>query len=317
MRSRKQRLHATICIFFGLVALVYVFGGVGEGPEGEGALQSVAASRRLLAEGRTYDVYAFEENSQRKCLLNSYCIPFEKCQERCNDDKDCPGFIINSNTPNTPVHGALCEVILPPNSTLFGNLSNSAPYLLFRKPGAPCILDDQVRVDGMPGRVVGVTEDDIFFAPLIAPAMIRKSPIKDTMRISNVGEYTCDPDPEESRMYPSEVFTKDQLKNGAFLLHGVGILYMFFGLAIVCDDYFVPALEAITVKLQLSDDVAGATFMAAGGSAPELFTSVIGVFIAQYVAFTICFSVCVLHNINFNFKAVHQQICTLFQASLL
>ncbi|CAG7816355.1 unnamed protein product, partial [Allacma fusca] len=29
------------------------------------------------------------------------------------------------------------------------------------------------------------------------------------------------------------------------------------------------------------DDVAGATFMAAGGSAPELFTSVIGVFISH------------------------------------
>jgi len=29
-------------------------------------------------------------------------------------------------------------------------------------------------------------------------------------------------------------------------------------------------------KLQLSDDVAGATFMAAGSSAPELFTSLIG-----------------------------------------
>lgn len=31
----------------------------------------------------------------------------------------------------------------------------------------------------------------------------------------------------------------------------------------------------------LEDDVAGATFMAAGGSAPELFTSLIGVFIAK------------------------------------
>ena len=31
----------------------------------------------------------------------------------------------------------------------------------------------------------------------------------------------------------------------------------------------------------MSPDVAGATFMAAGGSAPELFTSVIGVFIAK------------------------------------
>ena len=51
---------------------------------------------------------------------------------------------------------------------------------------------------------------------------------------------------------------------------------MFAGIAIVCDDYFVPALEAIVEKLGLSDDVAGATFMAAGSSAPELFTSVIG-----------------------------------------
>ena len=33
--------------------------------------------------------------------------------------------------------------------------------------------------------------------------------------------------------------------------------------------------------LGLSPDVAGATFMAAGSSAPELATSVIGVFVAQ------------------------------------
>jgi Ca2+/Na+ antiporter len=35
------------------------------------------------------------------------------------------------------------------------------------------------------------------------------------------------------------------------------------------------------LQLEISPDVAGATFMAAGGSAPELFTSVIGVFIAK------------------------------------
>jgi sodium/potassium/calcium exchanger 2 len=36
----------------------------------------------------------------------------------------------------------------------------------------------------------------------------------------------------------------------------------------------------LTEKFGISPDVAGATLMAAGGSAPELFTSVIGVFIA-------------------------------------
>jgi len=57
-----------------------------------------------------------------------------------------------------------------------------------------------------------------------------------------------------------------------------GIFYMFWGLAIVCDDYFVASLESISTALNLSEDVAGATFMAAGSSAPELFTSVMGVF---------------------------------------
>lgn len=57
-----------------------------------------------------------------------------------------------------------------------------------------------------------------------------------------------------------------------------GIFYMFWGLAMVCDDYFVTSLEDICEDLNLSTDVAGATFMAAGSSAPELFTSLMGVF---------------------------------------
>ena len=48
-------------------------------------------------------------------------------------------------------------------------------------------------------------------------------------------------------------------------------------LAIICDDFFVPSLEVISEKLDLSEDVAGATFMAAGSSAPELFTAIVGV----------------------------------------
>jgi len=57
-----------------------------------------------------------------------------------------------------------------------------------------------------------------------------------------------------------------------------GIFYMFWGLAIICDDYFVASLEQLSEDLSLSPDVAGATFMAAGSSAPELFTSLMGVF---------------------------------------
>lgn len=57
-----------------------------------------------------------------------------------------------------------------------------------------------------------------------------------------------------------------------------GVMYMFIALAIVCDEFFVPALEVISDKWDLSNDIAGATLMAAGGSAPELFTSLTGTF---------------------------------------
>jgi len=65
------------------------------------------------------------------------------------------------------------------------------------------------------------------------------------------------------------------------------VLYMFLALAIVCDEYFVPALEVMCDEdhLDLGDDVAGATLMAAGGSAPELFTSLIGTFQNSAVGF--------------------------------
>lgn len=81
--------------------------------------------------------------------------------------------------------------------------------------------------------------------------------------------------------YPPDLFDLGQRQRGAVIMHMFGMLYMFIALAIVCDEFFVPALTVITEKFGISDDVAGATFMAAGGSAPELFTSIIGVFISH------------------------------------
>jgi sodium/potassium/calcium exchanger 2 len=81
-------------------------------------------------------------------------------------------------------------------------------------------------------------------------------------------------------LFPDDIFTMEQRQQGAVILHVLGLVYMFVALAIVCDEFFVPSLDVIIEKLGISEDVAGATFMAAGGSAPELFTSVIGVFVA-------------------------------------
>ncbi|VDK44930.1 unnamed protein product, partial [Anisakis simplex] len=86
---------------------------------------------------------------------------------------------------------------------------------------------------------------------------------------------------DDSGQFPPDLFSVEERRKGAIILHVIGLGYMFIALAIVCDEFFVPSLGVITDKLAISDDVAGATFMAAGGSAPEFFTSVIGVFIAQ------------------------------------
>ena len=81
--------------------------------------------------------------------------------------------------------------------------------------------------------------------------------------------------------YPKDVFTIADRRQGWVVLHILGMIYMFVSLAIVCDEFFVPALGVITDKLAISDDVAGATFMAAGRSAPKFFAYVVGVFIAH------------------------------------
>jgi len=69
--------------------------------------------------------------------------------------------------------------------------------------------------------------------------------------------------------------------SGAIILHIIGILYMFLGLSVVCDEYFCGALDVMVEHYKVKPDVAGATFMAAGGSAPELFTSLMGVFFSE------------------------------------
>nr|XP_039274821.1 sodium/potassium/calcium exchanger 4-like [Styela clava] len=87
--------------------------------------------------------------------------------------------------------------------------------------------------------------------------------------------------PPSIHEFPKDLFTEEQRLQGAIVIHFFVCFYMFIALAIVCDDYFVPSLDQISEKLKLTEDVAGATFMAAGSSAPELFISIIGVFVAR------------------------------------
>eukprot|EP00808_Paulinella_micropora_P004974 g78400.t1 len=67
----------------------------------------------------------------------------------------------------------------------------------------------------------------------------------------------------------------------AIIVHLIVMLVSFVGLAIACDEYFMASLEAISESLNLSEDVAGATFLAAASSAPELFSNVIDTFFTE------------------------------------
>ncbi|XP_011864949.1 PREDICTED: probable sodium/potassium/calcium exchanger CG1090 [Vollenhovia emeryi] len=81
--------------------------------------------------------------------------------------------------------------------------------------------------------------------------------------------------------FPRPLMGPEARKHGGLIIHILAAIYTFLGLAIVCDDYFVSSLDRICEELRLSPDVAGATFMAAGSSAPELATVIIGVFFAK------------------------------------
>lgn len=90
-------------------------------------------------------------------------------------------------------------------------------------------------------------------------------------------------------IYPDIAWLKKPYKDdpnrfSAFVLV-IGIAYMFQGLNTVCDVYFAGSLQTMTEHWDIKDDVAGATFMAAGGSAPELCTSLIGAIVETDIGF--------------------------------
>merc|ERR1719317_1080478 len=71
----------------------------------------------------------------------------------------------------------------------------------------------------------------------------------------------------------------DRIPALAVILYGICLIVLFIGLANITDDFFVPALTVTGKRLKLSEDVTGATLMASGSSAPELFTSSVDTFL--------------------------------------
>lgn len=81
--------------------------------------------------------------------------------------------------------------------------------------------------------------------------------------------------------FPPDIFTKEQRKSGAAIIHAFFGFYIFLLTAYVCNDYLLPALDIICADLNISADVAGATFLATASCFPELFVNVVGTFVTE------------------------------------
>ena len=76
-----------------------------------------------------------------------------------------------------------------------------------------------------------------------------------------------------------DVVETEWVNDGGFMILLLTIVLCFWGMAVVCEDYYVPALKIMCLDYKISDAVAGSTFMAAGASSPELFVSLSALFI--------------------------------------
>ncbi|PKK20069.1 sodium/potassium/calcium exchanger 2 isoform X1 [Columba livia] len=193
------------------------------------------------------------------CLLEEWCLaePLFDCRRHQN---------VRKKLRLIRIIGLLVSVVVI--STF--SLSISAFFKMEpRSMALTSSLDSQKQVRGHQRTLLDITEENENDAP----------DLHDSMKYE--AEHNNATDDHAKGEYPEDLFSLEERRKGAVILHIIGMIYMFIALAIVCDEFFVPSLTVITEKLSISDDVAGATFMAAGGSAPELFTSLIGVFISH------------------------------------
>ena len=61
-------------------------------------------------------------------------------------------------------------------------------------------------------------------------------------------------------MFPTDIFTKEEMADGLVILPCLGMVFMFLAVALVCDYYFVPSIDIITEELGVSPGVAGMLF---------------------------------------------------------
>lgn len=88
-------------------------------------------------------------------------------------------------------------------------------------------------------------------------------------------------EPRSLASLPSQILSDYQISHGGFLLYIIGIIYVFLCIREVCSACFLPSIDYIVEKYDIKPEVAGATILAMGGSAPETFIMFFGTFLAE------------------------------------
>lgn len=196
------------------------------------------------------------DESERQCQLDSECELYnDQGEEACNADLHCEWYkVLNTCEHSTAWCGentnkTRCDYFCPTYNWTFTNLTSGESITNFTGDTAWELLEPLCAFNDTISCVCDGEE---------------------AIEVHNECEHYIFGVPLELRNEP---------------LHSIWILFLvmygFVGIAIVCDTYFEPSLETISTKLKLTPDVAGATFMAMGSSAPELFTSLSDNFITK------------------------------------
>ncbi|OMJ82983.1 hypothetical protein SteCoe_16195 [Stentor coeruleus] len=86
--------------------------------------------------------------------------------------------------------------------------------------------------------------------------------------------------PRRVEALPNSAFTDDEIRKGGLILYIIGIAYVFLCIREICSQYFIPSIDHVVEKYKIKPEVAGATMLALGGSAPEIFIMFFATFLA-------------------------------------
>ena len=81
---------------------------------------------------------------------------------------------------------------------------------------------------------------------------------------------------QESELFPLEVFSEESLRNGAVLLHVLGVVLVTIASYLLMKHFFLPAVSVLKEWADFTEDMAGAVLIAIGLGLPAVFTLVVG-----------------------------------------